>query len=71
VDWEGQVMRLYATQTKGGDARVFPFGLAPELKQVLEERWAEREGLFVFHRDGRAHWELPVRLGARFQEGRA
>jgi integrase len=53
VDWEGQVMRLYATQTKGGDARVFPFGLAPELKQVLEERWAERDGPFVFHRDGK------------------
>ncbi len=52
VDWEGQVMRLHATQTKGGDARVFPFGLAPELKQVLEERWAERDGLFVFHRGG-------------------
>jgi integrase len=52
VDWEGQVMRLYATQTKGGDARVFPFGLAPELKQVLEERWMEQDGLFVFHRNG-------------------
>jgi integrase len=52
VDWEGQVIRLYATQTKGGDSRLFPFGLAPELKQLLEERWAEREGLFVFHRAG-------------------
>src|SRR3989441_2164016 len=52
VDWEGQVMRLHATQTKGGDSRVFPFGLAPELKQVLEDRWAERDGLFVFHRGG-------------------
>jgi integrase len=31
---------------------VFPFGLAPELKELLEERWAWREGLFVFHRDG-------------------
>jgi integrase len=52
VDWEGQVIRLYATQTKGGDSRLFPFGLAPELKQLLEERWAEKEGLFVFHRAG-------------------
>jgi integrase len=52
VDWEGLVIRLHATQTKGGDARVFPFGLAPELKQLLEERWAVREGLFVFHRGG-------------------
>ncbi len=52
VDWEGHVMRLHAIQTKGGDARVFPFGLAPELKLLLEERWAERDGLFVFHRHG-------------------
>jgi len=52
VDWEGQVIRLYATQTKGGDSRLFPFGLAPELKQLLEARWAEKEGLFVFHRAG-------------------
>jgi len=25
---------------------------APELKQLLEERWAQRDGLFVFHRNG-------------------
>src|SRR3989442_6082312 len=52
VDWEGHMMRLHATQTKGGDARAFPFGLAPELKQVLEQRWAARDGPFVFHRGG-------------------
>lgn len=52
VDWEGKVMRLYATQTKGGDARVFPFGDAPALTQILEERWAIRDGPFVFHRHG-------------------
>jgi len=52
VDWEGHVMRLHATQTKGGDARAFPFGLACELKQLLEERWGVRDGLFVFHRNG-------------------
>lgn len=52
VDWEGHVIRLSATQTKGGDARLFPFGLAPELKQVLEEQWGGRAGLFVFHREG-------------------
>ena len=52
VDWEGQVMRLHATQTKGGDARVFPFGLAPELKRLLEDQWVIRKGLFVFQRKG-------------------
>ncbi len=53
VDWEGQVMRLYPSQTKGRDARVFPFGLASALKLLLEERWAQRDGRFVFHRNGR------------------
>ena len=52
VDWEGHVMRLHATQTKGGDARVFPFGQASELRKLLEERYAVRDGLFVFHRRG-------------------
>lgn len=52
IDWEGQVIRLHATQTKGRDARVFPFGLAPELKQLLEEQRGLRDGLFVFHRKG-------------------
>jgi integrase len=53
VDWEAQVLRLDPAQTKGGDARVFPFGLAPELRQVLEEQWRARNGLFVFHRRGK------------------
>jgi len=53
VDWEGWVIRISGSQTKGGDARVFPFGLAPELKQLLEERWRDRDGLFVFHRGGK------------------
>ena len=52
VDWEGQVIRLHATQTKGGDSRVFPFGLAPELKELLEVGWADRDRLYVFHRAG-------------------
>ncbi len=52
VDWEGQVIRLAATDTKGGEARLFPFGLAPEFKQLLEAQWATRDGLFVFHRNG-------------------
>lgn len=52
IEWEGQVMRLHATQTKGGDSRVFPFGQAMELKTLLEERYAERDGPFVFHRRG-------------------
>lgn len=53
VDWDGEVIRLNSSQTKGGDARVFPFGLAPELKDLLKTQWEARDGLFVFHRSGK------------------
>jgi len=52
IDWEGQVIRLAAIDTKGDAARLFPFGFAPELKQLLEAQWKARDGVFVFHRDG-------------------
>jgi len=42
-----------AADTKGEDARTFPFALAPDLKRLLEAQWVARDGLFVFHRDGR------------------
>ncbi len=48
VDWERQGIRLSARQTKGKKARLFPFGLAQDLKAVLEAAWATRDGLFVF-----------------------
>jgi len=50
VDWEAQVIRLAAADTKGGEARLFPFADAPDLKALLEGRWKVRRGLFVFHR---------------------
>lgn len=53
VDWEGQVITISGDKTKGEDDRVFPFGVAPDLKALLEERWAARDGLFVFHRSGK------------------
>jgi len=46
-------IRLAAADTKGGDARVFPFAQAGEVREVLEERWAARDGVFVFHRHGK------------------
>jgi integrase len=64
VDWEGEVIRLAQADTKGGEARLYPFGLAPELKTLLEQRWKARDGLFVFHRNGkrikdiRGAWEI-------------
>jgi integrase len=53
VDWERQGIRLSARQTKGKKARLFPFGLAPDLKSVLETAWQGREGAFVFQRNGK------------------
>jgi integrase len=40
-------------QTKSGKPRMFPFSLAPELKALLVAQWAARDGVCVFHRDGR------------------
>ena len=53
IDWERQGIRLSARQTKGKKARLFPFGLAPDLKAVLEAAWATREGPYVFQRNGK------------------
>src|SRR5439155_6152174 len=52
VDREGEVIRLRATETKGGEARIFPFALAPGLKALLAARWEARNGPFVFQRAG-------------------
>jgi integrase len=52
VDWEGLVITISGDKTKGEDDRVFPFGVAPELKQLPEARWEARVGVFVFHRSG-------------------
>lgn len=48
IDWEGEVISLAATDTKGGEPRIFPFGLAPELKQLIEGQWVKHSGIFVF-----------------------
>ncbi|HXQ27929.1 MAG TPA: hypothetical protein VN848_01570, partial [Gemmatimonadales bacterium] len=52
IDWGGQTMRLAAAETKGGEARLFPFADAPDLKALLQGRWQTRRGPLVFHRDG-------------------
>jgi len=52
VDTKALTIRLAAADTKAGEPRVFPYGLAPELKQLLGQRWKKRNGPFVFHRAG-------------------
>ena len=59
VDMEGGTIRLEDARSKSGKPRVFPFGLAPSLKTLLQKRWAERDGLYVFHREGK-----PLGVGA-------
>jgi integrase len=54
VDMEGGTIRLEEARSKSGKPRVFPFGLAPALKALLDARWEARDGMFVFHRDGKA-----------------
>ncbi len=67
VDREGGTIRLEAVRSKSGKPRVFPFALAPALKDVLDRRWELRNGLYVFHRSGQ-----PLGVGAlRFAWKRA
>lgn len=59
VDREAGTIRLEDARSKSGKPRVFPFGLAPSLTALIDARWAARDGLYVFHRDGQ-----PLGIGA-------
>jgi integrase len=59
VDRDEGTIRLESARSKSGTARVFPFGLAPELVTLLARRYDVREGLYVFHRAGQ-----PLGIGA-------
>lgn len=60
VDRKAMIVRLDPGSTKNRQARVFPYGSHPELREVIAAAWAEHEELrsrgsvcpFVFHRDG-------------------
>jgi len=52
VDMDGSVIRLAAADTKARLPRLFPFKLAPELRELIEARYAARDGMYVFHRAG-------------------
>ena len=70
VDLEAETARLYKGTTKNKDGRLI--FLAPELKALLEQQWAEHLALYpdcpwVFHRNGRRNkkvrgsWEQECR----------
>lgn len=51
VDWEHEGIHLSERHTKGKRGRLFPFGVAPDLKAILETCWQVRPAgdVFVFH----------------------
>ena len=66
VDWDADVnhgsqiepgpnacITITEEQTKGGDARLFPLRGAEELTELLLSRWRVRDGMNVFHRNGK------------------
>jgi len=57
ISWESKVLRIDPPtedeRTKGEDARVIPFAKT-SLEGLLKERWKQRDGLFVFHRNGKS-----------------
>ncbi len=59
VDRDGEIIRLERARSKSGKPRVFPYGLFPALKALIDKRWTGRNGLYVFHLNGR-----PIGLGA-------
>jgi len=70
VDFEAGVVRLDVGTTKSGEGRTFPFSVLPDLEALLRERWAARDGLFVFQRRGQrikdfyTAWHAAVRRAA-------
>ena len=61
VDRERQVITLAVGSTKSGKGRTLPYGLLPDLVDVVDTAWKEHERLlqaeticpFVFHRHGK------------------
>jgi integrase len=52
VDRSGETIRLEEARSKSGRPRVFPYGGSPALKKLIDARWQERDGLYVFHIKG-------------------
>ncbi len=61
VDMEEGIIRLEDSRSKSGKGRVFPFAQAPALKALLEKRWEQRDGLYVFHYRGEPLGEERIR----------
>lgn len=61
VDRVHQALRLEPNEAKNDDGRTFPYGILPELVEVIDHAWAERcrlahQGVvcpWVFHRTGK------------------
>ncbi len=53
VDRDACEVQISGSRTKSGKPRVFPFRLAPPLKELLEAQWDGRASVFVFHDNGK------------------
>lgn len=66
VDREAKTIRLEPGTAKNREGRTFPYGVLPELEDVITDQWQERERLktagticpYVFHRAGKAISDL-------------
>jgi hypothetical protein len=60
IDRQTETIRLEPGEAKNRQGRTFPYGLLPELRDVMESQWKEHERLlgdgricpYVFHRNG-------------------
>lgn len=59
VDRDASTITLEGARSKSGEPRIFPFARVEALKALLEARWAVRDSLYVFSRDGK-----PLGVGA-------
>jgi integrase len=53
IDRERGVAALTAERSKNGEARLLPYHANPVLVWLINDRWAHRQGPYVFHRNGR------------------
>ena len=61
VDQHRRIIRLEPDTTKNRDGRTFPYGMLPELEEVIEGQWQDHRRLeekgvlcpYIFHRNGK------------------
>jgi len=52
VDFDAGEIRTDSSRSKNKEARIFPFGVVPALRQLLEVQHKHAKGKYVFHHNG-------------------